>query len=88
LLAALPEIGFRVRARPDGAFYIYCDVSDLTDDSFAFARQVLDQTAVAITPGRDFGFAAPDQHMRIAYTQPVPRLDEAVERIRQMVART
>lgn len=88
LLAALPQIGFGVRARPDGAFYIYCDVSDLTDDSFAFARRVLDQTAVAITPGRDFGFAAPDQHMRIAYTQPVPRLHEAVERIRQMVAAT
>ena len=86
LLAALPEIGFGVRARPDGAFYIYCDVGDLTDDSFAFARRVLDETAVAITPGRDFGFAAPDRHMRIAYTQPVTRLEEAVERIRRMLA--
>ncbi len=85
LLTALPEIGFGVRARPDGAFYIYCDVSDITDDSFVFARRVLDETAVAITPGRDFGFAAPDRHMRIAYTQPVPRLEEAVERIRRML---
>ena len=86
LLSALPDIGFGVRARPDGAFYIYSDVGDLTDDSFAFARRVLDETAVAITPGRDFGFAAPDRHMRIAYTQPVPRLEEAVERIRRMLA--
>lgn len=86
LLAALPEIGFGIRARPDGAFYIYADVGDLTDDSFAFARRVLDRTAVAITPGRDFGFAAPDRHVRIAYTQPVPRLEEAIERIRRMLA--
>jgi aspartate/methionine/tyrosine aminotransferase len=86
LLDALPQIGFRVRARPDGAFYIYCDVSDLTDDSFDFARRVLAQTAVAITPGRDFGVAAPDRHLRIAYTQPVPRLQEAVARIGSMVS--
>jgi aspartate/methionine/tyrosine aminotransferase len=87
LLAALPEIGFGIPARPDGAFYIYADVSDLTDDSFAFAREVLDQTAVALTPGRDFGFAAPDRHMRIAYTQPIRRLQEAVERIGGMLAK-
>ncbi len=86
LLDALPDIGFGVRARPDGAFYIYCDVGEITDDSFALARRILEQTAVAMTPGRDFGFAAPDQHMRIAYTQPVTRLEEAVERIRRMLA--
>ncbi len=86
LLSALPEIGFGVRARPDGAFYIYCDVGELGDDSFALARRILDQTAVALTPGRDFGVTAPDRHMRIAYTQPVPRLQEAVERIGKMLA--
>jgi aspartate/methionine/tyrosine aminotransferase len=84
LLDALPDIGFAVKARPDGAFYIYCDVSALTDDSFAFARRVLDEAAVAITPGRDFGIAAPDRHVRIAYTQTVPRLIEAIERIRRL----
>ena len=85
LLTALPEIGFEVRAKPDGAFYVYCDVGEITDDSFAFARRVIDETAVAITPGRDFGEAAPARHIRIAYTQPLPRLDEAVERIRLMI---
>ena len=81
LLAALPAIGFDVRVIPDGAFYIYCDVSGITDDSFAFAARVLEQAHVAITPGRDFGMAAPKRHVRIAYTQPIPRLLEAVERI-------
>ncbi len=81
LVDALPGVGFAVRSRPDGAFYIYSDVSDVTDDSFAFARRILDEAHVAITPGRDFGVAAPERHMRIAYTQTQPRLREAVERI-------
>jgi aspartate/methionine/tyrosine aminotransferase len=81
LLAELPKIGFAVRARPEGAFYIYCDVSEFTDDSCAFAGWLLEQTGVALTPGRDFGEAAPAQHVRIAYTQPIDRLREAVARI-------
>jgi aspartate/methionine/tyrosine aminotransferase len=85
LLDALPGIGFSVRARPAGAFYVYCDVGALTDDSFAFARRVIDETAVAITPGRDFGVAAPERHLRIAYTQTLPRLEEAVARIGRML---
>lgn len=84
LLAGLPSAGFQVRATPEGAFYVYCDVSEVTEDSFAFARRVLDETAVAITPGRDFGVAAPERHIRIAYTQPVARLEQAVERIATM----
>ena len=85
LLDALPGIGFDVRAIPAGAFYVYCDVGAITDDSFAFARRVIDETAVAITPGRDFGVAAPDRHVRIAYTQTLPRLKEAVTRIGRML---
>ena len=81
LLEELPKIGFAVRARPHGAFYIYCDVSAFTDDSFAFTQWLLETTGVALTPGRDFGDAAPEQHLRIAYTQPVERLREAVARI-------
>ena len=53
----------------------------LTDDSFGFARGILNQAHVAITPGRDFGRNHPERHIRIAYTQPVARLKEAVERI-------
>lgn len=87
LLAALPAIGFDVKVVPDGAFYIYCDVSGITDDSFAFAARVLEDAHVALTPGRDFGLAAPERHIRIAYTQPVPRLLEAVQRIATVLGR-
>jgi aspartate/methionine/tyrosine aminotransferase len=40
---------------------------------------------VAVTPGKDFGTAAPDKHIRIAYTQPVARIGEALERMKKVL---
>ncbi len=59
LLERLPEIGVARMAPPDGAFYLYCDVSHLTDDSTRWCREVLDATGVAVTPGVDFAPAVP-----------------------------
>ncbi len=84
LLPALEGLGLSIPARPQGAFYVYADSSRLAPDSFALARRVLEEAGVAITPGRDFGSHAPGRHIRIAYTQPVARLEEAVARIRAM----
>jgi aspartate/methionine/tyrosine aminotransferase len=85
LLAELPKLGFRIPTWPVGAFYIYADVSALTNDSFAFARRVLDEAHVAITPGKDFGVSAPSKHVRIAYTQPIARLTQVIERLAKML---
>lgn len=81
LLAELPRTGLRVRAQPEGAFYVYADSSEVAPDSFTLAARLLRERHVALTPGRDFGVAAPERHIRIAYTQPVDRLREAVDRI-------
>jgi aspartate/methionine/tyrosine aminotransferase len=85
LVPALQSLGFGVPVVPQGAFYIYADVSRVTADSFAFARRVLTEAHVAITPGKDFGSNHPERHVRIAYTQPVERLEQAVERIARFV---
>ncbi len=87
LAPALEQIGFRVTARPEGAFYLYCDCSALADDSFTLARDLLEKTGVAATPGLDFGSNAPEKHIRFAYTTGVPRLAEAVERLRRYFGR-
>jgi aspartate/methionine/tyrosine aminotransferase len=79
--AALASLGFRIPVRPEGAFYVYADCSQLAPDSFAFAREVLEEAGVALTPGKDFGLHHPERHVRIAYTQPVARLEEAVARL-------
>jgi aspartate/methionine/tyrosine aminotransferase len=81
LLDALPALGFKIPVIPEGAFYIYCDVSALTDDSFRFCENLLEKTHVAVTPGRDFGYDDCNRYLRIAYTAPIPRLQEAVVRI-------
>ena len=78
LAPALESIGFRITARPEGAFYLYCDCSALSDDSFALARDLLEKAGVAATPGLDFGSNAPEKHIRFAYTTGLDRLAEAV----------
>lgn len=81
LAPALESIGLRVTARPEGAFYLYCDCSALSNDSFALARDLLEKAGVAATPGIDFGSNAPEKHIRFAYTTGVDRLAEAVRRL-------
>ncbi|HEX7466926.1 MAG TPA: pyridoxal phosphate-dependent aminotransferase [Usitatibacter sp.] len=81
LIPALESLGFRIPVIPQGAFYIYADSSPLAADSFVLARRILAEAGVAVTPGKDFGHHEPERHIRIAYTQPVARLEEAVARI-------
>jgi aspartate/methionine/tyrosine aminotransferase len=84
LIPKLCALGWRIPVIPEGAFYVYADVSEHTNDSFAFCYDVLRRAHVAITPGKDFGANAPEKHVRIAYTQDIPRLEEATARLAQL----
>jgi aspartate/methionine/tyrosine aminotransferase len=86
LLPALTRLGFSVPVTPVGAFYLYTDCSRFTNDSFAFAEDLLNHAGVALTPGRDFGVNAPERHLRITYTTSLDNLQEGVERIRRFLA--
>ncbi len=85
LIPALRELGFKIPVVPQGAFYIYADSSQIATDSFELSRRILREAHVALTPGKDFGHAAPERHIRIAYTQTVARLAEAIERMRGVI---
>lgn len=87
LVPALRELGFIVPVVPDGAFYIYADVSRFADDSFAFVRELLRATGVCLVPGKDFGVAAPERYVRVSYATSLDRLGEAVERMRRYLPR-
>ena len=87
LAPALESLGFRITARPEGAFYLYCDCSALANDSFALARDLLEKTGVAATPGLDFGSNEPEKHIRFAYTTRIDRLADAIERLRRYFGR-
>ena len=81
LLPALRQLGFRIDIEPRGAFYLYADISAFGGHSADFCQYLLEQAGVAVTPGIDFGQYRADCHVRFAYTQSLPRLEEAVVRI-------
>jgi aspartate/methionine/tyrosine aminotransferase len=81
LLPALRELGFKIAVEPEGAFYLYADIGAFGGDAFAFCQHFLETEHVAFTPGLDFGRHLASQHVRFAYTQDLPRLQQAVERI-------
>ncbi len=86
LLPGLEQLGFRIAAKPQGAFYVYADSSELGADSQVLAERLLDEAGVAATPGLDFGDNAPRHHMRFAYTVERGRLAEGLERMRKLFA--
>lgn len=81
MLAALPALGLQKIAPPDGAFYIWADVSHLTDDSLAFALRLLQDTGVAIAPGIDFDPVAGNRFVRFSFAVSTALVQEALERI-------
>ncbi|MGE5490093.1 MAG: pyridoxal phosphate-dependent aminotransferase [Actinomycetota bacterium] len=87
LAPALERLGFRLTARPEGAFYLYCDSSGIAKDSFKLAGRMLEEAGVAATPGLDFGSHEPERHIRFAYTTGIERLREAVARLEELFSR-
>lgn len=91
LVPALRELGFGVPVMPDGAFYVYADITRLAHrdagDSTAFCWSVLRDAHVAIVPGDDFGFAAPRRHVRFSYATKLERIGEALARLQARLGR-
>jgi len=85
LLPVLREMGFHIPYEPEGAFYIYADCSAITQDSFEWTRRLLEDEAVALTPGIDFGENEASTHVRFAYTRPVDQLERACCRIARYI---
>ncbi|MFN3145906.1 MAG: pyridoxal phosphate-dependent aminotransferase [Paracoccaceae bacterium] len=86
MLAGLPVAGFGAIAPPDGAFYVYADVSDLTDDSRAFAAEILDKAGVAVTPGLDFDPARGAGTLRFSYARSTEDIREGIARLTRFMA--
>ena len=82
LLNELPAAGLTSILPADGAFYLYVDVSDLTSDSAAFAKRMLKEVGVAITPGIDFDPVRGHRFVRLSYAGPHAAMREAAKRIK------
>ena len=86
MLEGLPRAGFTRIAPPDGAFYIYADVSDLTDDSLAFAAELLQEAGVAVTPGLDFDPVRGARSLRFSYARATADIAEGLRRLQAHMA--
>ena len=80
MVAGLRRIGLGVTSTPTGAFYVLANARRYTQDSLAFAFEILDRTHVAVTPGVDFGRNA-EGYLRFAYANSLPRIEEALTRL-------
>lgn len=72
---------FNIDAKPQGAFYLWADISKYSNDGFEFAKKMLEDIHVAVTPGIDFG--SQKNYIRFAYTREIPHMLEGVERIKK-----
>jgi aspartate/methionine/tyrosine aminotransferase len=81
LLEALPALGLQKIAPPDGAFYIYADVGQLTDDSLAFCKELLRDTGVATAPGIDFDPVDGHRFIRMSFAVSTAEIEEAIRRM-------
>lgn len=81
LLPKLIELGFKVETAPQGALYIYANCKSITNDSYQFCTDILEDIGVAITPGKDFGAYNAESYVRFAYTTSIDKLKEGIQRL-------
>ena len=87
MIEGLPQAGFTNIAPPDGAFYVYADVSDMTDDSRAFAAEILEHAGVAVTPGLDFDPVRGYQTLRFSCARSTEDIVEGLARLKAFTNR-
>lgn len=86
MLEGLPQAGFTRIAPPEGAFYIYADVSDFTDNALEFATEILDHAGVAVTPGLDFDPVRGARTLRFSYARATVDIVEGLRRLQEFMA--
>ncbi|MEO0904993.1 MAG: aminotransferase class I/II-fold pyridoxal phosphate-dependent enzyme, partial [Pseudomonadota bacterium] len=81
MIEGLQAAGFTRFAPPDGAFYVYVDVSDYTDDALGFAAEILETAGVAVTPGLDFDAARGHHWLRFSYARATTDIVAGLDRL-------
>jgi aspartate/methionine/tyrosine aminotransferase len=82
LMEGLPKAGFDKFAPADGAFYLYANVADRTNDSEEFCLRMLNETGVATTPGTDFDHARGRGYIRFSFAGSAEQMAEAIKRLK------
>jgi aspartate/methionine/tyrosine aminotransferase len=86
LITRLPQMGIERIAPVDGAFYVYADVSQWTDDSLKWCGRLLDQTGIAVAPGIDFDPIAGGGFIRMCFAGDTDTLGNAMDVLQEWLA--
>lgn len=86
VLSGLKHVGLPVPVAPDGAFYVYFDVSRTGMTAWQFCELALQEAHVALTPGKDFGDCGADMYVRLSYAASAASLGEAIKRLGRLMA--
>ncbi|WP_285594800.1 aminotransferase class I/II-fold pyridoxal phosphate-dependent enzyme [Kineosporia sp. NBRC 101731] len=86
VLAGLEAAGLPVPVLPDGAFYVYFDVSGTGLSAWDFCERALAEKHVALTPGKDFGPGGADRYVRLSYSASVAELRQGLSRLAEFTA--
>ena len=73
---------FEISTKPDGAFYLWCDISKYSNDSLSFSYELLEKLHIAVTPGIDFGKNSTKTKLRFAYTRDINHISKGIERLK------
>ncbi len=82
LIRELPKAGFDRLAPADGAFYLYADVTRMTNDSESFCQRMMAETGVATAPGTDFDPERGSGFLRFCFAGSAEEIAAAAERLR------
>lgn len=86
VLDGLKQAGLSVDVEPDGAFYVYINVTSTGLNAMTFCERLLEEQHVALTPGNDFGGATGDDYVRLSFAASETALDEGIKRIGTFLA--
>lgn len=86
LLTALRRAGIERVVVPDGAFYLWADISGTGMPASTLCRRLLDDTGVAITPGIDFDPQRGERFVRLAYAASTEIVAEAAARLERWLS--
>jgi len=73
---------FEIDAKPQGAFYLWANISKYSDNSYKFSKKLLKDIHIATTPGVDFGKNETDRYIRFAYTREIEHMKRGIDRLK------
>ena len=80
MIRRLKELGFGITVEPTGAFYVFANAKQFSNDSYKFAFDMLEKAHVGVAPGIDFGKNG-EGYLRFCYANSMENIEEGMERL-------